>query len=619
MTEPLSIPCRACGIARELSDYRVFSSKPLQYMDFCIACERREGTITLYRRFHAYATPQIVDAVFAAERAPAAKRTLDQARVLVPADSVPEPKDNADIVKRELARRELARRRLLYFTTTFQPDYKPGWVHQDVCRRLERFIAAVERGESPRLMLFMPPRVGKSEAVSKKFVSWALGRHPEWTVLGASYAQSLPIGFSREIRDTLGDPEYQAMFPDTKLRSDNKGVEEWKTTRGGGYIAAGVGVGITGKGMMIGILDDPLKDQEAAQSDVIRQAAVDWYQAVFRTRLAPGGGIIVVLTRWHDSDPAGALLAKEAELRKLGVPEHELEGWDVVSYPAIAEADEWLLADGEIWRGTPDESDAETARLLRRKGDALHPERYPISELRKLKNTLATSIWSALYQQNPTPDDGDFFKRSDLRYRVLSEDELSGARIFLAFDLAIKKSQKRDFTVGGVFALTRNDDLCLLDLVRGRWGTMEIVENVVALVEKWRPEVLAGERGQIYESVWPLVKAALAKKRLYLTHDESLVPINDKEVRARPLQGRTQLHKFIISTQNDRPAAYDELEKELLRFPNGTHDDIVDACAWAARMAMNMSVPRGDAATPPIPKSWKDKFKPSTNNSYMTA
>lgn len=590
------------------------------YMDFCVKCEQKEGTVTLYRRFHAYATAEITTAVFAAERVPDGKRTEAQTRLLVSPLAGRAPESNEELVRQELARRELARRRLLYFTTTFQPDYKPGWVHNDIARRLERFVQQVERGESPRLMLFLPPRHGKSELVSKKLVAWMLGKHPEWPILGASYAQSLPIEFSREIRDLLRDPEYQAMFPDTKLRADSQGVESWKLTAGGGYIAAGVGVGITGKGMMCGIMDDPLKDQEAAASDVIRASTNSWYQAVFRTRLAPGGGIIVVLTRWHDDDPAGALLAKEAELRKLGVPDYELENWDVVSYPAIAEHDEWLLSDGEIFQGAPPDDAMDGARMLRHKGEALHPERYPLNELTKIKNTVAPSVWSALYQQNPTPDDGEFFKRHDFRYRWLDTESVKRARVFITFDLAIKKTQKRDWTVGVVFALTHENHLFVLDVVRGRWGTKEIVDNVVALVEKWKPEVYAGERGQIYEAVWPLVREKLVSMGLYISVDETLVPMTDKEVRARPLQGRTQTHTLFFSYNDTvRPAIYDEVERELLRFPNGTHDDIVDALSWGARLAMNLSLPSAVDNLPARTKSWRDRINGAGAVSHMAS
>lgn len=618
MTDELKIACRACGVDRTLNEYRLFATKPQQlYMDFCVHCEKREGTITLYRRFHAYATKAIVDAVFAAERIVEGRRTEAQTRLLVKPADTKVPESNEEIIHRELARRELAKRRLVFFTVLFQPEYKPGWVHQDICRRLEKFVERVERGESPRLMIAMPPRSGKSVLASDIFPSWVLGKHPEWGIIGASYAQSLPLEFSRNIRDRIADEEYAAMFGDTRLRTE--GVEAWKTTKGGGYIAAGVGVGINGKGMHIGIADDLIKDEEQAQSEVIREKAYKWYQSVFRTRLAPGGGILLIGTRWHDADVQGQELSKEEMLRKQGVPEEELEQWDVISYPAVANDDEWLLSTGEIFPGAPPEGEVE-ARLLRKKGEALHPERYPLTELMKLKHTLGSALWAALYQQNPTPEDGDFFKKSDFRYRLLQPEYLPVMRRFITFDFAIsKRTSKKDWTVGGAFALSDTDDLYLLDVVRGRWNSQEITSAIIGLVEKWNPEVFAGERGQIYEAIWPDLRKQLDAKRLYLPFDESLVPMQDKEVRARPLQGRTQRHRLIFSYSDAvRPEIYDEVEKELLRFPNGTHDDIVDMLAWGARLSMNLSLP-SSAAAPPKLKSWKDVISGTSNTTHMAA
>lgn len=604
-----------------LENYRVFRTSPsIMYMDFCSECEKRFGTLTLYRRYSSYATKEIAQAVFSAAAIAPELRSGEQTRLVLPPVAAKEPSTKEEVVQIEIARRELARRRLVYFTTTFQPDYRPGWVHQDMCRRLEKFVRDVERGKSPRLMIACPPRTGKSLLASDMFPSWVLGRHPNWGIIGASYAISLPTDFSRNIRDRIRDPEYAVMFPDTAMRKDSQGIESWKTTKGGGYIAAGVGVGINGKGMHIGIADDLIKDQEAAQSEAIRESTFGWYQSVFRTRLAPGGGILYISTRWHDSDPAGKLLEKEELLRKEGVPEDEIEGWDVVSYPAIAEHDEYLLSTGAIWRGTPPEGQ-EKARLLRHKGEALHPERYPVSELKKIKNTLTPMLWSALYQQNPTPDDGEFFRRSDFRYRVINKDYLSQMRVFITADFAIStRTSRKDWTVLGVFALSAEDDLFVLDIARGRWQITEIVNNIVSFVAQYKPEVFAGERGSIYEAVWPLVRQELDKKRLYVSFDESLVPIQDKEVRARPLQGRMQRHKLIFSySDTTRPAIYDETEKELLRFPNGTHDDIVDALAWGARMALNTSLPSGQAAPKPMP-SWKDRYRAaSASTSFMRA
>lgn len=616
--EPVPIQCRCCGHDRDLDEYRLFKIDPAMYMDFCVHCEQQSGTITLYRRYNAYGTPEIIKAVFAADRTPEPKRSEEQVRLLVTPKTNRAPKTNEELVKRELQRRDLARRRLIAFTKAFHPDYKPGWVHQDLCRRLERFIRQVEEGASPRLMVFMPPRVGKSTLASEMFPAWALGHHPEWSIIAASYAQSLSVGFSRRIRDHIDSKEYQAIFSNTNLRSDSRGVEEWDLTAGGKYIAAGVGSGVTGKGGHILIYDDPVKDQEAASSDVIREATYNWYVTTFRTRVAPGGGILGIQTRWHHHDLSGRLLDDDALLAKAGVPEAERENWEVVVYPALAEADERLMRNGEIMVGEVEDEDA-VLRLLRRKGEALHPERYNTSELVKLRNTMPSSNWNALYQQRPTPDEGDFFQRSDFKYRWLDPAWRPLARVFMTADYAISKKDRRDFTVLSVFALTHSGELYVLDVRRGRWGTYDIASNVVALAEKHKPELYAGEQGAIHHAVWPVVQRELDAKRISLPVDDSLVPIADSETRARPLQGLMQRGKVLFSyDEATRPEIYDIVERELLQFPNGVHDDCVDSLAWGARLSMNLSLP----TEPDFNQrrdSWEDQYMRTGTRSYMTA
>jgi phage terminase large subunit-like protein len=606
-------------VLRPLSEFRVFKTATAggwdggekydattntMLMDFCVACEHAHGTLTLYRRFNAYGTKEIVDAVYQAARVPEALRTAEQVRLLVEPKPQKAPETNEELVALEMQRRELCRRRLLYFVTTMMPSYLPSWWLQDLCRRLEKFVRDVEDGRSPRLIVAVPPRHGKSLTASDMLPSWILGKHPDWQLILASYAQELPVEFSRNIRDRINDPEYQAIFPGTKLRSDAKGVEAWKTTQNGGVKAIGVGGGLTGFGGNVLIADDLIKDAEAAGSDTIRQNTWNWYQMVFRSRLAPGGGILLIGTRWHWYDPTGRALELDEALKKEGVPEFERENWEVVSYPAIAEHDEYLMPDGRI---EYDADPTKALRLLRRKGDALHPERYPISELKKIRNTLTKSNWSALYQQAPTPEEGDFFRRDDIQYRWLDPAYRPLCRVFMTVDYAIGKKQRNDYTVMGVHALDANDDLTTLEVRRGRWGTKDIVSNAVAMIERHKPEVYAGEQGQIHAAVWPMIQAALDEKRIYISVDETLVPIQDKEARARPLQGRTQRHKWYISyDENTRPEVYDVLEREMLQFPNGVHDDCVDMLAWAARLAMNLSLPSMKA--PPKPKSWKDKM-----------
>jgi predicted phage terminase large subunit-like protein len=619
--EVQKIECRACGQPRALDDYRIYATKPeVLHMDFCVHCEKQHGTLVLYRRYNAYGTPQIIEAVFAANRVPEGHRTPEMARLLVEPKAAADPETNEELFHREMARRELARRRLIYYVKSMMPDYVPGWLHQDVCRRLEKFLRDVEQNKSPRLVLAVPPRHGKSQLASDMFPSWVLGQHPDWPIIVSSYSLELPVEFSRNIRDRLKSDEHKALFPDTVIRPDATGVESWKTTRGGGLKAAGVGVGLTGFGGRILIADDLIKDAEAAASDVIRTNAWNWYKMVFRSRVAPGGGILLIGTRWHWHDPIGRSLELDAQLAKEGVPEYERENWEVVSYPAIAEADEHLMRDGTIFRGEAQPDDPELLRTLRRKGEALHPERWPLNELRKVRNVYTVSDWSALYQQNPTPEEGDFFRKGDFRYRWLDPAYRQLCRVFLTVDYAIAKKQRNDFTVAGVFALDSNDDLYCLEVRRGRWGTQEIATNVADLVEKHKVELYAGEQGAIHHAVWPVIKQELDRRRLYISVDETLVPIQDKETRARPLQGRVQRHKFFFSyDEAARPDILDVAEREMLQFPNGVHDDIVDMLAWGARLAMNVSLPNAQRV-PERQKSWTDQITSGQKvDSFMAA
>lgn len=200
--------------------------------------------------------------------------------------------DPSDDPMVELAARELCRRRLLPFIQRFRPKYTAGWVHEDICRRIERFVKQVERGESPRLLLMMPPRSGKSEISSRHTPAWILGQHPEWEIIAGSHTSSLSLSFSRYLRDVMRDPAYTAVFPDAVLDPSSQSVENWNLTKGGGYLAAGVGTGITGRGAHVLLLDDLVKDIEAADSLTIRDNTWEWYLSTAYTRLAPGGGVL---------------------------------------------------------------------------------------------------------------------------------------------------------------------------------------------------------------------------------------------------------------------------------------------------------------------------------------
>lgn len=549
----------------------------------------------------------------------------------------------AQAARDELIRRELAKKSLLGFTKRFQPGYLAGWMHVDICNRLERFMKQVERRENPRLMLFMPPRHGKTTLASQHFPGWALGHHPEWEIIAASYGSSLPVKFSRYVRSLLRDPKYNVLFPDTVLDKENENVEGWGTTKRGGYIPAGVGGGITGKGAHILIIDDPVKDAEEADSEVTREATWNWYGSTAYTRLAPENGVLVIQTRWHDDDLSGKLIAqmkeqyKELEGMEREVEEilnHQFEGdqidevkytmmladaqrslrekkdeidtWEIISYPAVAEYDEYQSPTGEPFFVDPDsqtpvvpdsifvpkekrieEPDFEACRLLRKKGEALHPARYPVSQLRRRKNTMQPRHWHALYQQNPVPDDGDYFKKEHFRYRT-GEPLIGGNPIGIAWDLAVGKRDINDYTVGAVGMLNSVGDLTVIDLIRGRWDTHESAKKILETYQKYRRAttgmVMVGiERGQLELAIKPELNRLQKKEGIFPNYDPDLKPLSDKLVRARPFQGRLEGGSLIFS-EKAANAWVEIVEHEMLRFPNGTFDDCVDAIAWLCRM-----------------------------------
>lgn len=521
----------------------------------------------------------------------------------------------------ELAARILAKRRLIPFTQRINPRYDAGWVHHDIARRLERFSREVAEGKSPRLMILMPPRHGKSELASRMFPAWHLGHNPDHEIIACSYNVSLAMSFSRKVKEVFNDPAYQSVFQ-TRLHPDFQANEEWGIlgTRGG-YVAAGVGGGITGKGAHVLLIDDPIKNAEEADSAETREKLWDWYGSTAYTRLAPGGGVLVIQTWWHDDDLAG-------KLQQAMVNDDEADQFEIVKYPAIAEADEWLdPATEEIVRIAHNEvvpanllheelpAYARAAKMgvdvsgralkfLRARGGALHPQRYDERKLHSIKKTIPNRFWAALYQQNPVPDDGAYFTKEQFRQAPLPA--LRRANVYVAFDFAISEKKQNDYTVGVVGLQDENDVLHVAEIVRFKSGDgMFIVESILNLCQKWySPNLILGfEDGQIFRAIETLLKKRMRERRFYPS-TQLLKPITDKMARARPLQGRMQqgMVSFAEAAQ-----WYDTARAEMLRFPAGVHDDQVDALAWMATMAVGREAPRQQQAK--APKSWKDKLK----------
>jgi hypothetical protein len=358
-----------------------------------------------------------------------ARRKREAAARVVRPDPEESEKKPVDGATRELALRVLQRRRLIEFVKGFHPRYKAGWVHHDICKRLEKFSQDVADGKSPRLMILMPPRHGKSQIASKLFPAWHLGQHPHHEVIACSYNVSLALEFSREVRAVLRTDRYQKLFENARLDPTQEAAEGWKLLSptglgAGGYVAAGIGGPINGKGAHVLIIDDPIKNaEEAASVDLLRKH-MNWYDSTAYTRLAPGGGVLLIQTWWSDMDMAGQL--QEA------MKDPENDQFEVVKYPAIAiEEEEFRLP-----------------------GEPLHPERYDLPALEKIRRRLGGDkgiYWNALYQQNPIPDEGAFFTKGMFVYRSERPD-LGTCYLYQAWDFAIGEKRQNDWTVGVTIA-----------------------------------------------------------------------------------------------------------------------------------------------------------------------
>lgn len=342
---------------------------------------------------------------------------------------------------------ERARNSLLAFTRATKADYDAGWFHVSLCSVLDRFA----RGEIPRLIVMAPPRHGKSELVSRRLPAFILGKNPDATIIAASYSADLSSRMNRDVQRIIDSPEYQELFPKTRLYGKNirsvasgawlRNNEIFEVVgRRGVYRSAGVGGGITGMGASHAIIDDPIKDQKQADSPTYRQTVWDWYCSTLLTRLAKGsaGSVLLTLTRWHEDDLAGRLL----ELAK-----------------ADPNADQWVVVRYEAVKETNDDAALEDPRAL---GEALWPSGYDEKRLSRIKASVGSRVWNALYQQRPTAMAGAMVKRSWLKfYRELPA---RFDRKLTSCDMSFKDSDGADRVVMAAYG-KKGADKYLIDQV----------------------------------------------------------------------------------------------------------------------------------------------------------
>lgn len=456
-------------------------------------------------------------------------------------------RQTAELPTLETIKREQARRHLGAF---LELDAGGKWVKSryldHLTDALERVEAAVCEGRGARIIICLPPRHTKSEIFSKKGPAWILGRNPDWEIILTSYDADLALDHSRIARDTFA--EWGQALWDVRLAKDSKAVNQWHILgHRGGMKAAGVGGSITGHGAHIAIVDDPFKNWEEASSPTIREKVWNWYKTTLRTRLAPGGAIILVTTRWHEDDLVGKVL-KDAKA--------EGEQWEVISLPAEAE---------------------ENDPIGRQPGEWLCPERFRPEEYLSLKRTLGSHLWAALYQQRPSPEEGGIIKRGWWKYYKQAPAKFD--EVIQSWDCAFKDLSTSDYVVGQVWGRKAADKF-LLDQVRAKMDFPVTIAAVRSLSAKWPTA-----RAKLVEDKanGPAVIATLKREIPGLIAVE---PEGGKVVRARAVSPDIEAGNVYLPDPSIAPWIHDFVE-ECSAFPNAAHDDQVDAMTQALNRLQN--------------------------------
>jgi predicted phage terminase large subunit-like protein len=323
-------------------------------------------------------------------------------------------------------------------------------------------------------------------------------------------------------------------------------------------------------------------------------------------------------TWWSDDDLAGRLQQQMALIGKEDSPEG-IDDFEIIKYPALSEQFEYRDNETlEITRFAEEQPPDEGKQLLRVKDFCLHEERYPTQALKRIRANLQPRIWSALYQQNPVPDEGMYFKKDYFRY-VHTLPSTHGQRVYTAWDFAIGEKQQNDWTVGATVLQDETDTLYVLEIHRMKGDSFQIVEAMLDVAERWGTGAHSGyligaEDGQIWRAIEPMLKKRMSERRMFPPY-EVLRPLTDKLARARPLQGRMQQNRVIFP---EGAHWRGQAEQELLRFPAGAHDDVVDALAWVVQLCIGKEPPRVEP--PPRIPSWRDRLNlEGSGGSHMTA
>lgn len=455
-----------------------------------------------------------------------------------------------------------ARRHMLAYTLATKPNFNANWHHRILCRYLDKLAT----GEITRLMVFMPPRHGKSELVSRRFPSFCFGIDPNIKIIGASYSADLASLMNRDVQRIIDSDSYHRIFPETQLSGDMVR----KTAKGsylrnsdmfeivgyeGSYRSVGIGGGITGMGADLAIIDDPIKNHKEADSLTYRNSVFEWIQSTLMTRLEKMDRVLLTVTRWHEDDVAGRLL-------KLAEADPEADQWVVLNFPAIKES---RPARVKPWQELSYQLDK------REEGEELWGWKYPLAKLQKRRSTIGSRFWNSLYQQRPSASEGGHIKRSWFRYYKVLPAKFD--EMIQTWDTSFKDSSKADFVAGHVWGRLGAQKY-LIHRVHARMDfvdTLAAIRNVSKLYPRARAKYVEDTANgpAIIQSLRDKIPGIIAYK-----------PEGSKESRVSAVQPEWEAGNVFTPDPEILPSITEYIE-ELATFPNAAHDDDVDAMTCA--------------------------------------